>query len=433
VIPKVIHQIWVGKPIPEVYAGFAKRWQELHPDWEYRLWGDNDFGWLENQDLFDNAEQYVPADAVGQFRSDVARYEILGKYGGLYADCDCEPLRSHDDLMNARLFAGWEVEGQYVANTIIGSVPGHPIWGDMIKAVASSAKSNKGRPATWVSGPRVFTPIIQKHRDATILPTKYFFPYLYSEVTQGRHPEERDYRGSYSVHHWNHRRELRGRPLGISGNGRLSIAIMAHPKRERWVNEYLVPRLPGARVVWDEKNDRWDTGSRSLQAHTDAEWHLVVQDDALLPNDFVAGVQKMLKAVPSGRPVGLYYGRVRPREFETRRLIAESNQKGASFIVHNGPWWGVGIVVPSAHVQSIVEWGNEHTGIPNYDRRISRWYQTEGIDCWYPQPSLIEHRTEDNPSLVPGRTGANRRAYRFVGPQSALQVDWSGPVIRSRQ
>jgi hypothetical protein len=205
---------------------------------------------------------------------------------------------------------------------------------------------------------------------------------------------------------------------------------MAHKKREHWVPDLEV-QLPGAKTVWDRKNDRWDTGARSLMAFDkDAEWHMVVQDDALLPPDFFDGVKRMLQHVPPNHPVGLYYGRFRPRAQETAGLTTKARRENASFIVHNGPWWGVGIVVPTVHIRDIVRWGNANQQIPNYDRRISRWYGTQGIPCYYTVPSLIEHRTEDNPSLVPGRTGTNRRAWEFVGPRSALEVDWTGPVVR---
>jgi len=121
---------------------------------------------------------------------------------------------------------------------------------------------------------------------------------------------------------------------------------------------------------------------------------------------------------------------VRPRSLDTENLVRRAQREGGSFIVHNGPWWGVGIVLPTKHIKDVINWGDKHKNIPNYDRRISRWYAEKQIPCYYTVPSLIEHRTEGNPSLVPGRTGQNRRAWRFLGPQSALEVDWSGPVVR---
>jgi hypothetical protein len=433
-IPKVIHRIWVGGPMPAHYERFAQRWAELHPGWNMKLWGDDDFGWLENQDLFDNADKFVPADAVGQFRSDVARYEILSRFGGVYVDCDVEPQKPLDPLVDVRSFAGWEEQGTFVGNTVLGSEPNSPAMQQMIRVIPEMAKANAGRAATWISGPRVLTRVYNENEDVrdtlTVYPQGYFFPYSYSDLRRGEDPARRKYPDAYVIHHWGHQRELRGRPLVGSGNGELSVAIMAHPKRADWV-PLLEAQVPQAKVVWDRKNDRWDTGARSLMAFDpDAEWHMVIQDDSLLPPDFYDGVKRMLEFVEPAHPTGLYYGRVRPRALDTENLVRRAQKEQASFIVHNGPWWGVGIVLPTKHIPDVVEWGTRHSNIPNYDRRISRWYADKQIPCYYTVPSLIEHRTEHNPSLVPGRNGQNRRAWQFVGPRSALEVDWSGPAVR---
>lgn len=432
-IPKVIHRIWVGGPMPQIYKNYEKKWLELNPGWSVKTWGDGDFGWLENQELFDAAEKYAPADGVGQFRSDVARYEILHRFGGVYVDCDVEPLKGFDPLLGPEGFAAWEVENEFVGNTVLGSAPGNPFFAAMIGAARDGAKANAGRAVTWMTGPRTLTKLYNgwaDKRNLHVYPQKYFFPYSYNDLRKGVAPESLSYPEAYAVHHWAHQREKRGRPLVGSGNGNLSVAIMAHQKREKWV-PLLQEQVPQAQVVWDRKNDRWDTGARSLMAFDkDAEWHMVIQDDALLPPDFYDGVSRMLRYVPPAHPVGLYYGRVRPRSQETHGYTVKAKRENASFILHNGPWWGVGIVIPTEHIPHIVRWGDANQQIPNYDRRISRWYATQDIPCYYTVPSLIEHRTEDNPSLVPGRTGQNRRAWEFVGPRSALEVDWTGPVVR---
>jgi hypothetical protein len=433
VIPKVIHRIWVGGPMPQIYKNYEKKWLDLNPGWSVKTWGDGDFGWLDNQDLFDRAEEYAPADGVGQFKSDVARYEILNRFGGVYVDCDVEPLKKFDPLLGPEGFAGWEVDNEFVGNTVLGSAPGNPFFAAMIEAARDGAKANKGRAVTWMTGPRTLTRLYgqwQDKKNLHVYPQKYFFPYSYSDLKKNANPELKDYPEAYSVHHWGHQRELRGRPLAGSGNGNLSVSIMAHEKRQAWVPD-LEAQFPGVTTVWDRKNDRWDTGARALTAHNGkSQWHMVVQDDALLPPDFYEGVRKMLKYVPPNHPVGLYYGRVRPREQETYGLMVKAKRENASFIVHNGPWWGVGIVIPTAHIPALAQWGDANQQIPNYDRRIARWYYKQDIPCYYTVPSLIEHRTQDNPSLVAGRTGQNRRAWTFVGPRSALEVDWSGPVVR---
>ena len=435
-IPKVLHRIWVGGPIPDVYKEYGRRWEQLHPGWSIRLWTDKDFesGWLKNQNLFDRAEEFVPPDAVGQFRSDVARYEILHRFGGVYADCDVEPLQPLDPLLQVEAFAGWEQTNMFVGNTVIGGVVGAPFWGDMIGKVAGSARANKGRAATWLSGPRVVTSLRSESSALlTVYPQHFFFPYSYKDLAAA--PELKAYPESYAVHHWGHQRELKNRPLQTAGTlePRVSVAVMAHKKREAWVPD-LVKAIGGdVRVVWDRFNDRHDTGARSVAAFDrDATHHMVIQDDALVAKDLVGGVKNLLRVVPSSNPVGLYVGRAKPRADEVRSLMARAVESNASFMVHKGPWWGVGIVLPVPTIKDLLENYDRMKNVPNYDRRVARYYESKGLYCYYTVPSLVDHRVDDNPSLVPNRGSAGRYAHNFIGPRSALEVDWSGPIVRGK-
>ncbi len=92
-IPKIIHQIWLGSPLPQKYIQLQKSWQEKHPDWEYRLWTDESVKnfKMQNQALFESATNW------GE-KADILRYEILYQIGGLYVDTDFECVRSFDTL-----------------------------------------------------------------------------------------------------------------------------------------------------------------------------------------------------------------------------------------------------------------------------------------------------------------------------------------------
>jgi mannosyltransferase OCH1-like enzyme len=104
-IPKIIHQIWVGDAeIPQMYLDFMETWKAFHPDWEYKLWTDDDiesFPW-KNKREFDGANN--PG-----MKSDIWRYEIVYNYGGVYVDADMECKRSLN-LLHERLdfYAGNE-------------------------------------------------------------------------------------------------------------------------------------------------------------------------------------------------------------------------------------------------------------------------------------------------------------------------------------
>jgi hypothetical protein len=112
--------------------------------------------------------------------------------------------------------------------------------------------------------------------------------------------------------------------------------------------------------------------------------------------------------------------------------MTRATETKASFMVHKGPWWGVGIVLPTKSIRDLISYYDAMSAVPNYDRRIARYFESKGLYCYYTVPSLVDHRIEDNPSLVAGRGSDGRYAYNFIGPRSALDIDWSGPIVRGK-
>ncbi len=219
----------------------------------------------------------------------------------------------------------------------------------------------------------------------------------------------------------------------------LSVAIMAHPKREAQVEHVLEMLGEDAPVIWDQINDRWDTGRRSMLAYNpECSHHLVIQDDTLLCRDLIAGVKKALEHVPDNAPLCLYMGRRRARDHFVVKAAARAEGLGASFVTMSTLNWGPGIAVPTHLIPGMIAYCDPLDDIPNYDRRLSRYWQLEAkTRVWYTWPSLLDHA--DGPSLVKGRLGAGRDnerrcriAHHFLGEDhSALECDWTGPVIRA--
>ncbi len=216
---------------------------------------------------------------------------------------------------------------------------------------------------------------------------------------------------------------------------RLSVALMCHPSRTRFVDE-LAEQLPEAEIVWDQRNDRWDTGSRALLAFDpSADAHLVVQDDVILGPNLVAGATSAYAATDGTRPIALYTGKVRPHQNTVTPAVQRALRIGSPWLEMEGPWWGPGLIIPTAHIPELVEWGDrppQCNRIKNYDRRIEAFYKFErdGTDCWYTVPSLVDHRSVDeNPSLVKGRTG-NRQAHTFIGDGDPCAIDWTRRPVR---
>jgi hypothetical protein len=198
---------------------------------------------------------------------------------------------------------------------------------------------------------------------------------------------------------------------------KVSIAIMAHPKRKRFL-PVLLERLPGAVVVWDQGNNRWDTGRRSMLAFDpEADWHLVVQDDSLLCRGFLAQVHGALAEVEDG-PVAFYCGR--NGRFGSRRssdVMRAAFQSGEHWIKEPGPYWGPAVAVRTQDIPAMIEWCDPRDDVPYYDLRMARYFDSIGRLCWYSVPSLVDHRTgADNPSLVKGRGNSMGRTAAIWSP-----------------
>lgn len=207
---------------------------------------------------------------------------------------------------------------------------------------------------------------------------------------------------------------------------KLSLALMGHPRRQHFI-EQLLEVLPGTEVVLDRCNDRWDTGRRSMLAFDrSADYHLVVQDDAILCRDFRAGVEAALSCVPSS-PVSFYTGKVRPFAVSVTQAVQRARSAGKPWLAMRGPHWGVAVAIPTPLIEEMIEWCDRQVGVPNYDRRMEKYFTGRGILCWHSIPSLVNHRVgEENPSLVPGRGAApSRTAHEWIGERSPLNIDWS--------
>lgn len=206
------------------------------------------------------------------------------------------------------------------------------------------------------------------------------------------------------------------------------MSVMAHPSRADAV-ERLLPRLSldPALVAWDRKNDRWDTGRRAWEMHDPhAEFHLVVQDDALVAKDLLAGVAKATEFLPQDAIASLYVGTRRPLAFKVEKAVQHARSLKPSWIVMPGLNWGVAILVPTSQIEQMLVWCDKQD-YPNYDRRIGRYFvDVKRWHTWCTWPSLVDH--SDGESLC--GHGEGRKAHHFVGEDtSALGVDFSRPPI----
>ncbi len=178
-IPKKIHQIWLGpKTPPAVFKQSQESIKKYHPDWEYKLWTDKDIPdlYLHNQKFYDLSDNY------GE-KADIVRYEILYKFGGVYADVDFICFKPFDILCQWDLWASMEpmdiAGGIGINNAIIGSIASHPILDHCISTIKESWYASKN---IFVRvGPKHFkksflTCAEKDHDNIIALPRSFFYP-----------------------------------------------------------------------------------------------------------------------------------------------------------------------------------------------------------------------------------------------------------------
>ena len=208
-IPKVIHQIWLGSSYPEKYVDLRDTWLAQNPGWKYKLWMEEDIIALK----LVNKKQYEKAKNYGE-RSDIARYEILYRFGGLYIDTDFECLRSFDLFHDCfDFYAGLGFGHQFeLYNGLIGSVAGHPILKCAIDRISAQKPGNKV-DTPFSTGPIFFaqcfydtmrsqSKAVRSHTVA--FPCSYFYPWpCWERKYKEREEIEAWFKPeTYAVHHW---------------------------------------------------------------------------------------------------------------------------------------------------------------------------------------------------------------------------------------
>lgn len=190
--PKLIHRVWLGDaPLPEEARRFGEGWQHHHPEWELRLWGDGDV----------NREGLVSGADLARCRSEaemsnLVRYAVLARFGGIYIDTDVECLQPFDELARrSPAFAGREV-GDRVGTAVLGSRPGHPLFESLL--AASRAAAGMSINSVEANGPGLLTLMVAGRDDIELLQPAAFYPYLWND----RHRRAERFERAYCVHHW---------------------------------------------------------------------------------------------------------------------------------------------------------------------------------------------------------------------------------------
>ena len=193
-IPQIIHQTWKDEQIPQPMRALATSWKRNHPDWEYRLWTEEEnreFIQTHYPEFLTRYDAYIyPIQRV-----DAVRYFLLYTFGGLYIDLDfecfhsLEPLLSgHECLFGLEPQAHCEIHHRerIIGNALMATAPEHPFFQVIIEELVSSdaPQEHRNNLILETTGPFMLTRVYNhfQPRDVTLLPSKYFYPLSLYEI-----------------------------------------------------------------------------------------------------------------------------------------------------------------------------------------------------------------------------------------------------------
>jgi len=103
-IPKIIHYCWFGEgALPDSMKKCIASWRQFFPDYEIKEWNESNF----DVNIMPYTQEAYKVKKYA-FVSDVARFWILYKEGGIYFDTDVEVISSFDDILVNGAFMGVE-------------------------------------------------------------------------------------------------------------------------------------------------------------------------------------------------------------------------------------------------------------------------------------------------------------------------------------
>jgi hypothetical protein len=178
-------------------------------------------------------------------------------------------------------------------------------------------------------------------------------------------------------------------------------------------------------------DNEWLNGCNALSSgrYQDSDWHIVLQDDAVISDSFYENALKALRTTPERSLVSFYLGTSVPKKQAVERSLKRAENAKASWLTYDTLLWGVCIAVPSGIIGEMIDdiEADPKTYNQPYDFRIGNWCKRHNVPVYYSVPSIVDHL--DEASLLPGKENKPpRKAHRY----EPNKTDFNNKVIIMR-
>jgi alpha 1,6-mannosyltransferase len=181
-IPKLIHSSWKTKQLPKAVEniGAVNSWKTLNKQYHYKLWTDeeiDEFVRTEYPNIYNGMFLKLPRKVM---KSDLFRYLILLKEGGVWSDVDTiclQPIEKwYNNSNQVRAVIGVELDASDVSidwfsvrlqlcQWTIVAAPGHPLINYVVDYITRKYNNLPKIPEKvhTVTGPTIWTEAILKY------------------------------------------------------------------------------------------------------------------------------------------------------------------------------------------------------------------------------------------------------------------------------
>jgi mannosyltransferase OCH1-like enzyme len=181
-IPHIIHQTaprdknkW-----PQIWHTCQQSWKTHFPHFKYMMWHDEDLDHLMKNDFPEFYSMYKNYPKNIQ-RFDVARYFILYKYGGIYADMDymcVKPFFNKIPHTKVSISESPWKEHEYLQNSLMISPRNNIFWKKVIQESINRYSTSSTRSSiVYSTGPLLITDVYKQHKHkVNVLPYENYNP-----------------------------------------------------------------------------------------------------------------------------------------------------------------------------------------------------------------------------------------------------------------